>query len=275
MHGSEGRERAISKTFSFTRRRLRFANVTVRTICKGCSESETLKFKELLEPYTVKVVRTVLRGGRGLYLKLSPLPDLKSSSGIKFVEIMMEIQESTKLFPRLETERLCLRQLFLSDAKDVFEVFSDDEVTKYYDLATFTSIERAERFINRITEKFTTDEGIRWAIALKSTNRLIGTCGYNAVYSSSRRAIVGYELKREHWGQGYMLEALHAMIEYGFVELQLNRLEAFVIPGNERSFQVLSKLGFVEEGLLREYGFWKDQFWDMQCCSLLKREWQS
>lgn len=187
----------------------------------------------------------------------------------------METQALTKLFPQLETERLCLRQLSLSDAKDVFEIFSDDEVTKHYDLATFTSIERAERFINRMNEKFATNEGIRWAIALKSTNRLMGTCGYNAVYSSSRRAIIGYELKREHWGQGYIPEALHAMIKYGFAELQLNRLEAFVIPGNERSFKVLSKLGFVEEGILREYGFWKDQFWDMRCFSLLKREWQS
>lgn len=187
----------------------------------------------------------------------------------------MAVQESTKQFPQLQTERLCLRQLSLLDARDVFEVFSNEEVTKYYDLATFTTIERAERFINRMNEKFATSEGIRWAIALRSTNRLIGTCGYNAVYSSSRRAIIGYELKQDHWGQGYMTEALHAMIEYGFVELQLNRLEAFVIPGNERSFQVLSKLGFVEEGILREYGFWKDQFWDMRCFSLLKREWQS
>ncbi|MBD1877053.1 GNAT family N-acetyltransferase [Nodosilinea sp. FACHB-131] len=187
----------------------------------------------------------------------------------------METQELIKLFPQLETERLCLRQLSPSDAKDVFEVFSDDEVTKYYDLATFTSVERAEQFISRMNEKFATNEGIRWAIALKSTNRLIGTCGYNAVHLGSRRAIIGYELRRDHWGQGYMPEALHAMIEYGFVKLHLNRLEAFVIPGNEQSFQVLRKLRFFEEGILREYGFWKDQFWDMRCFSLLKREWQN
>jgi ribosomal-protein-alanine N-acetyltransferase len=189
----------------------------------------------------------------------------------------MEVQELTKQFPHLETERLYLRQLSSSDAKDVFEIFSDEEVTKYYDLTTFTSIERAERFINRMNEKFATNEGIRWAIALKSTNRLIGTCGYNAVYSSNRhrRAIIGYELKREHWRQGYMSEALHATSEYGFGDLQLNRLEALVLPGNERSFQVLSKLGFVAEGILREYGFWENKFWDMRCFSLLKREWQS
>jgi ribosomal-protein-alanine N-acetyltransferase len=72
-----------------------------------------------------------------------------------------------------------------------------------------------------------------------------------------------------------MSEALHAMIEYGFENLHLNRLEAFVLPGNERSSHVLRKLGFVEEGVLREYGFWENQFWDMRCFSLVKRDWQS
>lgn len=180
----------------------------------------------------------------------------------------------TEQFPQIETERLCLHQLSLLDARDVFEIFSNEEVIQYYDVAMFTTIERAERFINRMNEKFATHEGIRWAIALKSTNHVIGTCGYNVVYSSSRRAMIGYELKRKHWRKGYMQEALHAMIEYGCAELQLHRLEAFVIPGNKRSLRVLSRLGFVEEGILREYGFWKDQFWDMQCFFLLKREWQ-
>lgn len=55
----------------------------------------------------------------------------------------------------------------------------------------------------------------------------------------------------------------------------VNRLEAFVLLDNERSSQVLNKLGFVEEGILREYGFWKERFWDMRCFSLLKREWSN
>ena len=57
-------------------------------------------------------------------------------------------------FPNLETERLLLRQLTPTDAEAIFQIFSDDEVTRYYDLATFTGLEQAQRLIARINERF-------------------------------------------------------------------------------------------------------------------------
>lgn len=107
------------------------------------------------------------------------------------------MQKPTAPFPQLETERLWLRPVSMADTEDIFEIFSDDEVTRYYDLAPFTSLQRAEQFINRMNEKFARREGIRWAIAIKPTNQLICTCGYNALYASNRRAVIGYELKRQ------------------------------------------------------------------------------
>jgi ribosomal-protein-alanine N-acetyltransferase len=64
------------------------------------------------------------------------------------------------------------------------------------------------------------------------------------------------------------------MIQYGFEGLGLNRIEAFVMPENLASMNALRKLGFREEGVLREYGFWKGQFVDLKCFSLLKREYK-
>lgn len=61
-----------------------------------------------------------------------------------------------------------------------------------------------------------------------------------------------------------MPEALRAVIQYGFDVLQLHRIEALVMLGNEQSVRVLEKLGFSKEGVLREYGFWKNRFWDLQ-----------
>jgi ribosomal-protein-alanine N-acetyltransferase len=66
-----------------------------------------------------------------------------------------------------------------------------------------------------------------------------------------------------------MAEALQTMLAYGFSTLKLHRIEALVVPGNERSVRVLEKLGFQEEGVLRGYGFWNDKFWDLRCFSLL------
>ncbi len=75
-----------------------------------------------------------------------------------------------------------------------------------------------------------------------------------------------------------MTEALRAMAQYGFEKtpptgLALNRIEALVVPGNVASARVLTKVGFQREGVLREYGFWKNRFWDLEMFALLKHTW--
>jgi [ribosomal protein S5]-alanine N-acetyltransferase len=180
--------------------------------------------------------------------------------------------ELRDIFPNLETERLLLRQMRPTDAEAIFQIFSDDEVTRYYDLATFTSLEQAQRLIARINERFEREEGLRWGIVRKDSGRLIGTGGYNGWVRSSHRASIGYDLARSAWGQGFMPEALQAILEYGFETLNLYRVEALVVPGNLQSMHVLHKLGFQEEGRRRSYGYWKNQFWDLHCFSLLKSD---
>ena len=117
-------------------------------------------------------------------------------------------------------------------------------------------------------QRFEQGEGIRWGIVRRADGQLIGTCGYNRLFKRHFRGIIGYDLGRAYWGQDYMAEALRTMLAYGLATLNLHRIEALVMPGNERSVRVLEKLGFQEEGILRGYGFWKDQFWDLRCFSL-------
>lgn len=181
--------------------------------------------------------------------------------------------ELSGAFPILETPRLLLRQMMPEDAAAVYQIFADEEVTRYYDLDTFTNLEQAQRVITRINERFERGEGLRWGIIQKEDGRLIGTGGYNGWVRPSYRASIGYDLARPAWGQGFMPEALRAMLRYGFETLNLYRVEALVVPGNSQSVRVLQKLGFQEEGLRRSYGYWKNQFWDLHCFSLLKSEW--
>jgi [ribosomal protein S5]-alanine N-acetyltransferase len=69
-----------------------------------------------------------------------------------------------------------------------------------------------------------------------------------------------------------MAEALQAIIRFGFEELGVNRFQALVMPGNMASIKLLLKLGFQEEGVLREYAHFKGAFHDLHCFSLLKKE---
>lgn len=173
----------------------------------------------------------------------------------------------------IETERLVLRELRESDADDVFRIFGDDAVTRYYDLATFADVEQARLLIARMNARNANGDALRWGIARKDSDAVIGTGGFNQFVRGWARAGIGYDLAQPYWNNGYMTEALRAMAQYGFEKLELNRIEALVAPGNIASARVLEKIGFQREGLLREYGYWKNQFWDLEMFALLRKEW--
>ncbi|MGB3638456.1 MAG: GNAT family N-acetyltransferase [Rivularia sp. (in: cyanobacteria)] len=157
------------------------------------------------------------------------------------------------IFPELETQSLILREVHQSDAKDIFQHFSDKNILKYHDLEAFTNIEQAKELIKSFYEKFHSQRMIRWGIAKKEDNIIIGTCGYNWA-KNHFCAEIGYELSQAYWRKGIMTEALTALIKFGFEKMELNRIQATVMLENTASMKLLQKLGFVEEGILREYG---------------------
>ncbi|TMV17987.1 GNAT family N-acetyltransferase [Paenibacillus thermoaerophilus] len=177
-------------------------------------------------------------------------------------------------FPVLETERLRLRMPTRSDASDLFRYFSLDEVTRYYDLDSFTEIRQAEELIYTWSERYAHREGIRWGIVLKpSPGRVIGTCGYHNWAKAHRKAEIGFELAPEYWRRGLMTEALEAIVGYGFSRMALNRIEAYIDPDNFASRRLLENAGFSEEGYLRDCFFEKGRFADAVLFALIRRDY--
>lgn len=168
----------------------------------------------------------------------------------------------------LSTERLELRPLEKSDLEDMLSIFSNPEVTKYYEVETMTEPAQAERLLGHFIAIG------RLGIMLKGSGRVIGSCGLFAINQEYRSASLGYDLSREYWGRGIMTEALKALLGQGFHSTGLNRINALTYPDNAASIRVLSKLGFRTEGVLREFGFWKGSYHDMSLHALLKREWR-
>lgn len=181
-----------------------------------------------------------------------------------------------EIFPVLETSRLRLRQLTLGDAKDVFAYFSKDEVTKYYDLESFTEVKQAEHFIRSMRSKYEKQEGFRWGITLREApERVVGTIGFHNWHKKHSRIEIGYELAPEYWRQGVMAEAMKAVIHYGFHLPQVHRIEAFIDPDNEGSRRLLLKSGFTQEGHLRDYFYEKGQFVDAVIFAILREEYRA
>ena len=187
----------------------------------------------------------------------------------------MNLDYVFQVFPHLETDRFVLRKLRLSDAESLFAILADEEVTKFYDDETFTEIDQAREQIKSWASGFKERRCIRWGIARREDDIVVGTCGYYGFHGWHRRGSLGYELARSYWRQGIMTEALDAIIGFGFRQVGLNRVQAVVMPGNEGSEKLLEKLGFQREGVLREYENWgKKGYVDVLMFSLLRYEYE-
>jgi len=180
-------------------------------------------------------------------------------------------------FPALETPRLNLTRLSDTDRHGIFDLFSNESVIKYYDLAAFENPDQADELIAFFNKRFEENVGIRWGIRLQENHQLIGTCGFNSWNEKMMNAVLGYELLPEYWGEGYASEAVHAVVQAAFSGLlpcgALHRIQADTIPGNKTSEALLLNVGFKEEGLRRQSGYWKNQFHDLKCFALLKNEY--
>ncbi|TKI01681.1 GNAT family N-acetyltransferase, partial [Bacillus cereus] len=144
-------------------------------------------------------------------------------------------------FPKLETERLFLRELTLLDAETIFQYFSKESVIRYFGMDSFQNIEQAKTMIQTFKNRYEEGSVFRWGIEKKGTGQLIGTCGFHLINNHHKRAEIGYELDDTYWGQGYALEALQAILAYGFEILQLIRIAAVVYVENKASQKLLIK----------------------------------
>jgi [ribosomal protein S5]-alanine N-acetyltransferase len=174
------------------------------------------------------------------------------------------------MFPKLETERLVLREITKQDVNGIFACFSNEQVTRFYGQETLENAEQAEAFIEFFSTSFKEKRGIRWGIERKGTKGIIGTIGFNAWSPKHRRAEIGYEIHPEHWRKGYAREALLRVIQYGFNEFGLTRIGAVVFIHNEASNHLLLKAGFQKEGVLRNYMYQNGIAHDTFVYSLLK-----
>jgi ribosomal-protein-alanine N-acetyltransferase len=176
-----------------------------------------------------------------------------------------------KPFPVLRTRRLVLRDLKAEDRAEVFSVYSNPEVTRFCDMVTLTDPLQAGEIIRVLQADWEKDSGARWAITRQGSPGLIGICGLGW-HRHNFSALLSYDLNQEFWNQGIMTEAVAAVVGYAFGQAWLNRITAITILDNPGSVKVLRHLGFQEEGILREWGFWRGAFKDVRCLSLLRKD---
>ena len=160
-------------------------------------------------------------------------------------------------FPELETNRLLLRQPMLTDAQDFFILRSNTLVMQYVNRPIAKTVEDAENLINKIADIINTNEGINWCITLKDKpKKVMGNIGIWQLKKEDYRGEIGYMLHPDFWRKGIMQEAVEAVINFGFNQMQLHSLEAKINPSNSASAMLLEKNNFIKEAHFKEDCFW-------------------
>lgn len=173
--------------------------------------------------------------------------------------------------PVIATKRLRLRSITEEDIDFIFKLFSRTETNLYSEYPDLETRKEAEEMYERYM-KPSSETHFRLIIELQETGEPIGTIGFYNYTNFHMRAQIGYDLLKEYWGQGYVSEAVLGVINYGFEEVGLIRIEATVDPENKASIRVLEKTGFKHEGTMRKRYLYKDKLHDELWYGIIKDE---
>ncbi|MFT6077431.1 MAG: ribosomal-protein-alanine N-acetyltransferase [Rickettsiales bacterium] len=182
---------------------------------------------------------------------------------------MPETNQNSRNFPTIDLGDFILREQNVEDAPAFFEYFADPEVSQYIISSIPTTIAEARTEIRYWINVFDYNDGIYFAIARKSDNKMIGSVGVSGINRIHNRIEASYDLAKEYWGQGLMSKSLKAVTDYAFKTRKFNRIEAIAMPDNVGSYKVLEKCGFIFEGVLRQHRFHKGKYVDVRIYSLL------
>ena len=166
----------------------------------------------------------------------------------------------------LSTIRLLLKEITWDDLQTIHAIHSRPEVDEFATLG----IPRNEEDTKDYMRPYINNEGrsikksYAWLVYRKEENVVVGLVGMHNSLDRFNRGEIWYKLLPEAWGKGYATEAASRIIEFGFNELKLHRIEAGVATMNSASIKVLEKLGMRREGLKRKVlpirGEWVDNF---------------
>lgn len=176
-------------------------------------------------------------------------------------------------FPQLRGPRIRLRGPRADDADAVFALFSDPAVMRYWSRPPMTERDEAVASIAEMEQAFAERDKINWVVVGKDDDA-IGSCTLFRFDARHRRAELGYALRSDHWGKGLAREAVGTALDWAFRVLSLHRVEADIDPRNGASRQILERLGFASEGLLRERYFVGEDVSDTEIFGLLASDWR-
>jgi ribosomal-protein-alanine N-acetyltransferase len=164
-------------------------------------------------------------------------------------EVLKAVKIKSPVKVSAETSRFILREIIPSDLDGLFELDSDADVHRYLGNEPVKNKEQIAEVIQFIRNQYLVNGIGRWAIIEKNTNNFVGWTGLKLVTEMVNKHQnyydLGYRIIRKYWGKGIATETARAVLDYGFKNLNVDKIYSIVHPQNESSKNVLHKLGFI------------------------------
>lgn len=173
----------------------------------------------------------------------------------------------------IETQRLILRNYSENDLDNVHRLKSEPMVWKFSSKVATTKIEDAKIDLKNILKNYSENKCDFQALFLKDTGEYIGETGILSFNKQNNRAVLGYNILPVYWGNGYATEITKAFVKYLFEVEKVERIEGLVGSENGASRKVLEKSGFVQEGLLRKFGYIHNRFVNVYYYGIIKEDY--
>lgn len=178
-------------------------------------------------------------------------------------------------FPLLNSEKLVLKKIEDAHLQELFTIYDNEKVFEYCGIIPKHNIQTVSKMIGHFDRDFKKESKVKWGIFQKShSDQLVGIIEAMEFNQKVNMVTIGYYLAEDYWGKGLASDAVNILVKFLFEEVNINRIQAEVMPLNEASKKVLQKNGFLKEGLLRQAKEWSGKgIVDLEIYGLLKEEY--
>ena len=164
---------------------------------------------------------------------------------------MIETGEQN-LFKELNTQRLTLRQILPSDAKELYEnIYNNFDWYKFCYTVRYRDFDDFKYSLRSDEIKYKVGNYFRWGVVEKETGKMIGEVRLHSKEYFTNRIKIGYLLSYNHQNLGYATEAVTRVINFCFNEMNISRIQAEIVQNNESSLQLVKRIGMSYEKTMR------------------------
>jgi ribosomal-protein-alanine N-acetyltransferase len=187
----------------------------------------------------------------------------------------MNVEAVFEQFPILKSDVMVLKKIEAHHIDEVFAIYDNDTVFEYCGIIPKHNKDTVKNMIGHFERDYNKRSRVKWGIFYQSQpDQLLGIIEALDFNQKVNAVTIGYFLAEAHWGKGIADEAVKILLHYLFVEVNINRIQAEVMPKNANSKKVLLQNGFIKEGTLRQATLWSGKgIVDIELYSILREDY--